>query len=142
MKNVHRKTGVIAGWMILLSANCVCAQDWPQWRGPNRDNKVAGFTEPKTWPKALTQKWKTKVGQGDAGPVLVGDKLFVFTREGGDEVIRCVDADKGTEVWKDKYATTAVTGPGGRDRAGARGTPAVADGTVCTLGAAGVLSCL
>ena len=27
------------------------AADWPQWRGPNRDNKVAGFSAPRAWPK-------------------------------------------------------------------------------------------
>ncbi len=56
-------TSVLVG-CVLLSASCVCAQDWPQWRGPNRDNKVAGFMAPKEWPKELTKKWSTKVGDG------------------------------------------------------------------------------
>jgi outer membrane protein assembly factor BamB len=134
-------TGVLVG-CVLLSATCVQAQDWPQWRGPNRDNKVAGFTVPKEWPKELKKGWSTKVGMGDASPVLVGDKLYVFTREGGDEYIRCLNASDGNEVWKDKYTATAVTGPGAGIHAGTRSSPAVADGKVCTLGAAGVLSCL
>ena len=46
----------------------VHASDWPQWRGPNRDNKVAGFTAPASWPKELTQKWKVTVGLGEAAP--------------------------------------------------------------------------
>jgi outer membrane protein assembly factor BamB len=141
MSNTNRTTAVLAGCVLLLGATCARAQDWPQWRGPNRDNKVAGFTEPKTWPKELTKKWTQKVGSGDACPVLVGDKLYVFTREGGDEVIRCLDAAKGEEVWKDKYAATAVTGPGG-GHPGPRSTPAVAEGKVCTFGVGGVLSCL
>ena len=77
---------------MLFAASGVCADDWPQWRGPNRDNKVTGFTEPSTWPKELTQKWKVTVGLGDASPVLVGDKIYVFTRQGGDEVTLCLDA--------------------------------------------------
>jgi outer membrane protein assembly factor BamB len=117
------------------------ADDWPQWRGPTRDNKVAKFTAPKAWPKALTEKWKVTVGIGDASPVLAGDKVYVFTRQGGDEVIRCLDAAKGTELWKDKYATRSATVPGGGHQ-GPRSTPAVADGKVCTLGVAGILSCL
>jgi outer membrane protein assembly factor BamB len=142
MKNA-KTMGVLVGCVMLLGANCVRAQDWPQWRGPNRDNKVIGFTEPKTWPKELTKKWSTKVGIGDASPVLVGDKIYVFTREGGDEVIQCLDAGKGTEVWKDKYAAEAVTGAGagGGARAGTRSSPAVADGKVCTFGVGGTLSC-
>src|ERR1700681_4494329 len=31
------------------------AQDWTQWRGPNRDG-VASFSEPKIWPDKLTTK--------------------------------------------------------------------------------------
>jgi hypothetical protein len=46
----------------------VAAQDWPQWRGANRDAKASGFETPKTWPKELAQKWKVEVGSGDATP--------------------------------------------------------------------------
>src|SRR5881227_926265 len=87
------------------------AADWPQWRGPNRDNKVVGFTAPATWPKELTQKWKVTVGLGDSSPVLVGDKVYVFTRQGEDEVTSCLDAASGKVVWQDKYAAEAVRGP-------------------------------
>src|SRR5205085_446108 len=60
MKHWHRATlGVVAG---VLLGTAAFAEDWPQWRGPNRDGKVTGFTPPATWPKALAQKWKTTVG--------------------------------------------------------------------------------
>jgi outer membrane protein assembly factor BamB len=135
-----KTAAVLAGCVLLVSAACARAQDWPQWRGPNRDNKVIGFAEPKTWPKELTKKWSVKVGLGDASPVLVGDKIFVFTRESTEEVVRCLDAVTGDEKWKDKYETDAVTGPGG-GHPGPRSAPAAADGKVCTFGVAGVLSC-
>jgi outer membrane protein assembly factor BamB len=141
MSNAKRTTAVLAGCVLLLGATCARAQDWPQWRGPNRDNKVVGFTEPKTWPKELTKKWSVKVGLGDASPVLVGAKIYTFTREGGDEVIRCVDAAKGTELWSDKYAAAPASVPMG-GHTGPRSSPAVADGKVCTFGVDGVLSCL
>ena len=41
MSNAKRTTAVLAGCVLLLGATCARAQDWPQWRGPNRDNKVA-----------------------------------------------------------------------------------------------------
>jgi outer membrane protein assembly factor BamB len=141
MKSANPTTSVLVGCVVLLSANGVSAQDWPQWRGPNRDNKVKGFTAPKTWPKELTQKWKTTVGLGDASPVLVGDKLYLLTRQDADEVILCLDAGTGKEVWKDKYAAPAARVPGG-GHTGPRSAPVVADGKVCTFGATGVLSCL
>jgi outer membrane protein assembly factor BamB len=132
---------VIALGVVMLAG----AADWPQWRGPHRDNKVIGFTAPETWPSELTRKWKVTVGTGDASPALVGDRLYVFTRQGNDEVIRCLKADTGEEVWKDEYKAVPVTGPAanvGGGHPGPRSTPAVADGKVCTFGVGGVLSCL
>ena len=58
MKNVNPLVSAIVGGVMLLAAPCLCAQDWPQWRGPNRDAVATGFKAPKTWPKELTRKWK------------------------------------------------------------------------------------
>src|SRR5207249_3489491 len=80
------------------------------------------------------------VGDGVATPALVGDKLYVFSREGGSEVIRCLKADDGKEVWSDKYESGPATGPAG-GFPGPRCSPAVADGKVVTLGVRGILSC-
>src|SRR5205823_8147370 len=124
----------------VLGATGVVDQDWPQWRGPNRDNEVIGFTVPQSWPKTLTQKWKVTVGLGDASPDLVGDKIYVFTRQGQEEVIQCLDAGTGKVLWEDKYKAEQVKGPGS-GHAGPRSSPAVAEGKVCTFGVGGVLSC-
>lgn len=125
----------------------VTAGDWPQWRGSNRDNHVVGFKAPSAWPKELTKKWKVEVGDGLASPALVGEKVFVFTRQGDEEVTLCLDAGSGKEVWKDEYEAVKVTGPAagfkGPDKfTGPRSSPAVGDGKVCTFGVGGVVSCL
>ena len=133
--------GVVLSGVILVGATCAMAQDWPQWRGAHRDGKVEGFTAPAAWPKELAQKWKATVGTGDATPALVGDKLYVFARQGDDEVTLCLDAATGKEVWKDKYAAAAVQGAAAR-HPGPRSSPTVADGKAITLGVGGVLSCL
>jgi outer membrane protein assembly factor BamB len=127
--------------MIVCTASGVSAHDWPQWRGSQRDGKVSDFTAPATWPTALTQKWKTTVGSGDATPALVGDKLFVFSRQGGEEVTLCLDAASGKELWKDSYAAQEVTGAAAR-HPGPRSSPAVAEGKVVTIGVGGVFCCL
>jgi len=142
MKNAMRTIVVISGCAILVSAGGAVAQDWPQWRGVNRDAKLAGFTAPNTWPKELTQKWKVTVGLGDATPALVGDKLYVFARQGDDEVNLCLDAGTGKEGWQDKYAAIKVQGPDASQHSGPRSSPTVANGKVVTLGVGGVLSCL
>ena len=140
MRNMNRTITAVAG-LLAISASCALAQDWPQWRGPNRDAKASGFTAPQTWPKELTQKWKVSVGLGDATPALVGNKLYVFARQDADEVIRCLDAANGKELWQEKYAAQAASGPAAQ-HSGPRSSPAVADGKVVTIGVGGVLSCV
>ena len=110
MKQAKPATGMMVSCVVLLGAMRL-RQDWPQWRGPNRDAKATGFEAPKTWPKELTQKWKVKVGDGVATPALVGDKVYVFSREGEDEIIRCLDAEAGKELWQNKYPAQGATGP-------------------------------
>jgi len=102
MKNKNQIITMTAGCLVLAGVSGAPAQDWPQWRGANRDAKAAGFTAPKTWPKELTQKWKIAVGSGDATPALVGDKIYVFARQEGNEVVSCLEASNGKEVWSDK----------------------------------------
>src|ERR1700732_424734 len=72
MIHTIRKTAGVAGCILLFVASGACAQDWPQWRGPNRDAKASSFEAPKSWPKQLTQKWKVTVGDGVATPALGG----------------------------------------------------------------------
>ncbi len=129
----------VAATALLLTS--VSAQDWPQWRGANRDARAAGFKAPAAWPKELTQKWKAEVGQSDATPALVGDKVFVFARQGGEEAILCLDAATGKEVWQNKYDAQPATGPAGR-HPGPRSSPTVADGKIVTFGVRGTISCL
>ena len=141
MKITNRTNIVVTGLVLLIAARAGWSQDWPQWRGANRDAKTTGFTAPKTWPKELAQKWKVTVGQADATPALVGDKLYVFARQGEEEVLRCLDAKDGKEIWSDKYAAQGATGPAS-GHAGPRSSPAVANGKVVTLGVRGTVSCV
>jgi outer membrane protein assembly factor BamB len=136
MKNAIRLVSMCA-LMVGISSQ---AQDWPQWRGPNRDARASGFDAPKDWPKELSQKWKVTVGEGVATPSLAGDKLYVFSRQDGQEILRCLDAASGKELWQDKYDSQGASGPAA-SFSGPRCSPTVADGKVVTLGVRGVLSC-
>lgn len=140
MKITDTTISLVAGFALLLIASRADAQDWPQWRGANRDAKAAGFTAPQTWPKELTRKWKVTVGEGAAAPSLVGDRLFVFARQEGKEVIQCLDAATGKELWRDQHDALGAEGPAS-GHSGPRCSPTVADGKVITLGLRGVLSC-
>ncbi len=140
MTSAIRRVGIVVGCLALCGASQGLAQDWPQWRGPNRDAIATGFKAPATWPKTLTKKWKVTVGDGVATPALVGDKLYVFARRGDDEVASCLDAMTGNELWADKQAAKAPSGPAAKFP-GPRSSPTVADGKVLTLGVQGTLSC-
>jgi outer membrane protein assembly factor BamB len=127
--------------LIVLSSAASFSQDWPQWRGINRDSKVTGFKAPATWPAGLKQEWKVTVGFGDATPVHSDNKIYLNARQGTDEVVLCLDAKTGKELWKNQYPSAAVTGPAG-SHPGPRSTPSVAEGKVVTFGASAILSCL
>jgi outer membrane protein assembly factor BamB len=119
------------------------AADWPQWRGPNRDGVLHGVKVPEKWPETLTEEWKVTVGEGVSSPVVVGSKVFVFTRQKDDELVLCLDVGTGKEVWKSEpYPAPYQWWPGeGTFSKGPRSTPTVAEGRVYTAGVSGVLSC-
>ncbi|MFC1739186.1 gamma-glutamyltransferase family protein, partial [Planctomycetota bacterium] len=132
MKEAIRKKIVLVSCVALMFASCVLAQDWPQWRGPNRAGKLNGFTAPQKWPAELAQKWRVTIGFGDSTPALLGDKLYVSARQGEEEVILCLNAANRKELWNNKYTVQAVTGPASW-HPGPRSSPAVVNGKVVTL---------
>lgn len=140
MKSTNGRIVLILAFACALLAPGSVAQDWPQWRGPNRDGKASGFNAPKTWPKELTQKWKVTVGKGDASPAVVDGKVYAFARQDADELLVCLDATTGKELWREKYESQAATEPMGR-HPGPRSSPTVAAGKVVCYGARGTLSC-
>jgi outer membrane protein assembly factor BamB len=136
----------IVGYAFIAAAfhsTTLRAQDWPQWRGPHRDGKTtAPFAVPATWPATLTKKWDISVGSGVANPSFVSDRLYVVAREGENEVVRCLNAMTGDEIWKASYASAEPTGFGaGNGRfIGPRSSPTVSNGNVIILSANGLLS--
>src|SRR5579864_2420227 len=111
----HRPASTLRLFCIFLSSiatalACVtpvaaqtASQDVPQWRGPSRDGSASAFTAPKTWPEQLTLKWKVEVGPGYSTPIVVGNRVFTFTRRDGSEVLMGLDAASGNEVWETTY---------------------------------------
>jgi len=114
MKQSNWKTVLILACLTTAFAARAATQDWPQWRGPSRDAKASGFAAPASWPKEITPKWKVTVGRGDASPAVVDGKVYVFARQDADELLVCLEAATGKEVWREKYASQAATEPMGR----------------------------
>ncbi len=116
------------------------SDDWPGFRGANRDGVVHGLKINTDWkahpPKQL---WKQRVGPGWSSLTVVGDRLFTQEQRGGVEAVVCLDAATGRERWSHEDAarfSEVVSGEG------PRATPTFADGRIFTLGAMGILNCL
>ena len=133
-------------WMKALLVSVVLltpslAADWPQWRGPARDGRVEGFTAPSVWPKELKEQWKVPVGVGHSSPVVEGSRVYVFTRQNDEEVLRALDVATGKELWKTSYPVAFEMHPAAVGHGkGPKSTPIISRGRIYTLGIAGTLS--
>lgn len=116
-------------------------EGWPQWRGVNRDG-AATFAVPAAWPEQLNLKWKVDVGIGYAAPIIAGDRVFAFSRQGDDEVMRALDATSGKVVWETKYNASYKPNPAATSKhgTGPKSTPTFADGRLYSLGMTGVVT--
>jgi outer membrane protein assembly factor BamB len=133
---------VLASTTVLITATGdLTAQDWPQWRGPNRDGTTS-VDLPDPWPQQLPQLWRVKVGAGHSGPVSSGNRVVSFARQGDEEVVTCLDATSGKQLWRVAYpAPYSPAEPAKPHGKGPFATPAIVGGNVYTFGISGTLSC-
>jgi outer membrane protein assembly factor BamB len=116
---------------------CLTLADFPQWRGPNRDGVVAAHSQ---WPEKLQRKWSVPVGEGHASPVLGGNKLYVFSREKGQEQVAAVDLS-GKVLWRQQYpAPYKMNSAAMSHGEGPKSTPLLDNGRLFTFGISGILS--
>jgi outer membrane protein assembly factor BamB len=115
--------------------------DWTQWRGPARDGAVPSFTAPQQWPARLVQRWKVDVGLGYATPLVAGNRVYMFTRQGDNEVMSALDAGSGKALWQTRYpapftmhSAAVPHGPGPKS------TPVLANGRLYAIGMTGVVT--
>ena len=147
--NIYRWLAVAAGCILTTSTTHLSAEDWPQWRGINRDaiwndsGVVAEFPD-----EGLTVKWSAPVRGGFAGPAVAEGRVFVLDYQetpgsrtmDGHERLVVFDEETGALLWQQEWPATYrnlqfkfATGP--------RAVPTVDGPKVYTLGAAGMLSC-
>ncbi|MDA1185727.1 MAG: PQQ-like beta-propeller repeat protein [Acidobacteria bacterium] len=135
---------VLCGLLIALPAVSHAqnaAGDVTQWRGANRDGVITGFAEPAVWPEQLTERWQIDIGLGYATPLVVGNRVYMFSRQGDDEVMSAIDAGNGDVLWRTSYPApftmhSAATGHG----AGPKSTPVLSGGRLFAIGMTGVVT--
>jgi outer membrane protein assembly factor BamB len=148
--NMNRRksfeTAAALGLPLLLAAT-MQAEDWPQWRGPNRDgvwnetNIMESFP-----PGGLKISWRARIGPGFSSPVVAEGRVFVtdsqVSRPKAREHVLCFDAKTGKRLWTHAYEVDyADWAFDPKNPFGPRPTPTVSGSRLFTLGARGRLIC-
>ena len=116
------------------------ADDWPHWRGPDRNDISTETGLLQEWPpEGPRQVWMNQAaGLGYAGISIVDGQLFTLGLEEKEEFALCLNAENGKEIWRKsigpRYQNKWGDGP--------RSTPTVQGNRVYVMTAAGHLACL
>jgi outer membrane protein assembly factor BamB len=92
--------------LLILISIPVFAGDWPQFRGPARDNvsTETGLLRswPATGPKVL---WKTTVCEGYAGAAIKNGRVYIndYDPVTKEDLIRCLSLVDGKDIWGKRY---------------------------------------
>ena len=118
--------------------------DWPQWRGPQRDGiwRETGVVD--SIPESgMPVRWRTRILNGWSGPAVASGRVFVtdhnYKSKPELERVLCFDERTGKQLWLHEYPCPYGNMEYGN---GPRATPTVHEGLVYTLGTMGHLVCL
>ena len=145
--NERKYFWLAAAGLALVLALTARAEDWPQWRGANRDGvwNESGIVE--SFPAGgLKIAWRAPVGPGFSSPVVADGRVYVtdsqVSRPKARERVLCFDAKAGQSVWRHAYEVDyAEWAFDPKNSFGPRPTPIVSDGRIYTLGARGRVIC-
>jgi outer membrane protein assembly factor BamB len=130
---------LLAALVLLLHAPAR-GEDWPQWRGPNRDGvwHETGIVEKFAGPE-LAIKWRVPIASGYCGPTIANGRVYVMDRvmtPTSIERVHCLDEQTGHKLWSHEYE--AAYGRIGYP-AGPRASVSIDNGKAYALGSTGRL---
>lgn len=118
------------------------ADDWPQWRGPERSgiSKEKGLLQ--TWPAdGPAIRWKaSNIGTGYSSPSIVHGRVYLQTTRDNVELALVLDEKNGSKVWEVPIGKVGKNR--GPDYPGTRSTPTIDGDRVYCLASDGELTCL
>jgi outer membrane protein assembly factor BamB len=132
----------LATLVALLIVSPAAADDWPQWRGPNRDGvwQETGLVD-KFADKQLKITWRQPISSGYSGPTVAEGRVFVTDRVVEPkqvERVHAFDSASGKPLWTHAYdcpyKDVGYT-------AGPRASVTIDEGRAYSLGSMGHLKC-
>ena len=136
-ERARKLTGCVAA-VLAIGCPSIFADDWPQWRGPNRDGvwHETGIIEAFAGPQ-IEHAWRAEVSNGYSGPTVADGRVYLTDRVVEPEEVErvlCFDAATGEALWTHAYETT-YRSVGYRD--GPRTSVTIADGRAYAFGTMG-----
>jgi outer membrane protein assembly factor BamB len=100
---------VLAGCTLLAGATYGRADNWPAWRGPEKNGISKETNLPITWSETSNLAWKLPLpGKGGGTPVIWEDRIFLTSGEANDFVLLCIRTD-GKPLWKRRIGSDGRT---------------------------------
>lgn len=136
-------TTIATSFCMIVTSAAALADDWPQWRGPNRDGVwsetgiIGEFPGPQIEPR-----WRVPISSGYSGPTVAAGRVYVTdrAREPNEvERVLCFDFETGRKLWTHEYECTYSNID---YTAGPRAAVTIDDGRAFALGTMGHLVCL
>ncbi len=116
--------------------NACRAEDWPQWRGPNRDGICSETGLLESWPEGGPKLlWEISgLGKGYSSFSIVDGKLYTMGDISIMQFVLAYDLSTRQRLWAAEVGPTHKDGP--------RGTPTIDDGFVYAIGSDGDVVCV
>jgi outer membrane protein assembly factor BamB len=142
-KTVRVLCGAFVAAMLLSAPSIVSNRafdDWPQWRGPNRDGVSAEKGLLKSWPAGGPPVAWTVAGAGEgySSFAVSQGRLYTLGARGDTEYVIAYDTASGKRLWETPHGRRFSNDRGD----GPRATPGVEADRVYAFGASGDLSVL
>lgn len=140
MKSYSRLLSLMLVTMLVLPGMETIAQDWAQWRGPNRDgvSKETGLNLDWSEKKPPLAWVFRQAGAGYSSPSIVGNTLYCQGAADGNDFAFALDAKTGTLKWKQVLGELFVQDRGD----GPRGSVTVDGDKLYLIRGAGQIHCL
>ena len=139
-RNLLRRAGVVVLIVVVL-ATTAYPDDWPCWRGPNRDGISPEHIT--NWPPQRI--WTAYVAPGYSEVVVSDHRVYTMGKSNGTDIVYCFsDAPSTTNptpLWTYSYWSPG-TGRHSGNGPEAKATPTVDGNYIYTLSDDGILNCL